>query len=119
MKAEEEMNAENAIKGAVGFFTIILVGALVSSLVGGLFGALVATVSPEFVAGLFEQKAEHGIVRYAFAIGMIWGVFIGAAASGFACLLAAAVKIMRIRLEYRKDRECLAAPAGGAAAPRP
>jgi hypothetical protein len=46
-------------------------------------------------------------------------VFIGAAASGFACLLAAAVKIMRIRLEYRKDRECLAAPAGGAAAPRP
>ncbi len=40
------MNAENAIKTAVGFFVVVLAGALLSALVGGAFGALVATVSP-------------------------------------------------------------------------
>ena len=99
------MNTENAVKGAVGFFVIILVGSLLSSFVGGVFGALVAIISPEFVSGLFSPKAEQGIVRYAFAVGMIWGVFIGAAVSGFACFLSAIIKILRIRLEYRKERE--------------
>ena len=98
------MNTESAVKSAIGFFVIMLVGALLSALVGGAFGALVATISPEFVTGLFSQKAEAGIVRYAFAVGMVWGVFIGAAVSGFACLLAAVIKILRIRLEYRKER---------------
>jgi hypothetical protein len=99
------MNTENAVKSAIGFFVIMMVGALVSALVGGAFGALVATISPEFVTGLFNRKADAGIVRYAFAVGMVWGVFIGAAVSGFACLLAAIIKILRIRLEYRKERE--------------
>ena len=36
------MNAENAIKTAVGFFVVVLVSALLSALVGGAFGALVA-----------------------------------------------------------------------------
>lgn len=99
------MNTGNAARTAVGFFVIMLAGSLLSSLVGGAFGALVATVSPEFVSGLFGQKAEAGIVRYAFAVGMIWGVFIGTAVSGFACLLAAVVKILRVRLEYRKKQE--------------
>lgn len=105
------MNTENALKGAVGFFLVMLAGTLLSALVGGAFGALVATISPEFVTGLFSQKAGEGIVRYAFAVGMIWGVFIGAAVSGFACFLAAVIKILRIRLEYRKERET-AASAG-------
>ncbi len=48
---------------------------------------------------------KQGIVRYAFAVGMIWGVFIGAAVSGFACFLAVVIKILRIRLEYQKGRE--------------
>ena len=103
------MNTENAVKTAAGFFVIMLVGALLSALIGGAFGALVATISPEFVLGLFSQKAEAGIVRYAFAVGMIWGVFVGAAVSGFACLLAAVLKIVRVRLEYRKEREELEA----------
>ena len=96
------MNTENAVRTAVGFFVVILVGALLAALVGGAFGALVATVSPEFVASLFNQKAEAGIVRYAFAVGMIWGVFIGAAVSGFACFLAAIIKILRIRFEHKQ-----------------
>ena len=98
------MNAENVIKTAVGFFVVVLVGALLSAFLGGAFGALVATVSPEFVSSLFSQKAEEGIVRYAFAVGMIWGVFIGAAVSGFACFLAAIIKILRIRFEQKKEQ---------------
>lgn len=97
------MTIENAVRTAVGFFVVILVGALLSALVGGVFGALVATVSPEFVSSLFSQKAEAVIVRYAFAVSMIWGVFIGAAVSGFACFLAAVIKILRIRFEHRKE----------------
>ena len=97
------MNTENTVRTAVGFFVVILVGALLSALVGGAFGALIAAVSPEFVSNLFSQKAEAGIVRYAFAVGMIWGVFIGAAVSGFACFLAAIIKILRIRFKHRKE----------------
>jgi len=99
------MNTEDTIRTAIGFFVIILLGALLSALVGGGFGAGVAAISPEFVAGLFSHKTEAGIVRYAFAVGMIWGVFIGAAVSGFACFLAVVIKILRIRLEYRKEQE--------------
>ena len=64
---------------------------------------MVATVSPEFVAGLFGHKAEAGIVRYAFAVGMVWGVFIGATVSGFACFLAAIIKILRIRFDHKSE----------------
>lgn len=98
------MNTENAVKTAMGFFFAILGGTLLSALVGGAFGALVATLSPEFVTGLFDKKAEAGIVRYAGAVGMIWGVFIGAAVSGFACFLAAVIKVLRIRFEHRKEQ---------------
>ncbi|MEI7901080.1 MAG: hypothetical protein WCK89_12580 [bacterium] len=99
------MNTENAVKTAIGFFVAILTGTLLSALAGGAFGALVATISPEFVTGLFDKKAEAGLVRYAFAVGMIWGVFIGAAVSGFACFLAAVIKVLRIRFESRKQQE--------------
>jgi hypothetical protein len=102
-KGNDLMNTENAVKTAVGFFVVVLVGALLSAVVGGAFGALVALVSPEFVRGLFGREAEAGIVRYAFAVGMIWGVFIGATVSGFACFLAAIVKILRIRFEHKKE----------------
>ncbi len=96
------MNTENAVKTAIGMFLIILIGALLSAFLGGAFGALVATISPEFVSGLFNPtKQEPGIVRYAFAVGMIWGVFIGAAVSGFACFLAAIIKISRIRADRK------------------
>lgn len=98
------MNLANTTRTAAGFFAIILAGSLLSALVGGGFGALVAAISPEFVAGLFSHRAEQGIVRYAFAVGMIWGVFIGAVASSFACFLATVIKIINIRLESRKAR---------------
>ena len=99
------MNTENAIKSAVGFFIIILLGALLSAIVGGLFGSVVALVSPEFVSGLVSAEAGTSIGRYAFAVGMMWGLFMGAGVSGFACLLAAVIKILRIRLEYQSQRQ--------------
>jgi hypothetical protein len=69
-----------------------------SSALGGAFGAVVALISPEFVASVrgFTMKEAPGIVRYAFALGMIWGLFIGGAASGFACFLAAVIKIIKV-----------------------
>jgi len=99
------MNTENSTKTALSFFGIILAGALLSALVGGGFGALVAVISPDFVKSLFCHNAENGLTRYAFAVGMIWGVFIGAAMSAFACFLAAVIKILRIRFEYQKNQE--------------
>jgi hypothetical protein len=99
------MNTDNAIKGSIWFFVIIVVGSLLSAFLGGAFGALVAAISPEFVKSLFGADAGESVVRYSFAVGMIWGVFIGAAVAGFACLLAAVIKILRIRFEFKKDQE--------------
>lgn len=98
------MNTENAIKSAIGFFVVIVVGALASAVLGGGFGALVAAISPGFVRSLFGVDLGESVVRYSFAVGMIWGVFIGAAAAGFACFLAAVIKILRIRFEFKKDQ---------------
>ena len=99
------MKSESTIRTAIGLFLMILVGALVSALLGGLFGALVALISPEFVSGLFHRAAEDALGRYAFAVGMIWGLFIGAIVSGFAALLAAVIKVVRVRLEYKRDHD--------------
>ena len=99
------MKTENGIRSAIGFFLIILCGALLSAIVGGVFAALIGIISPEFVSSLFGSDAAQSIVRYSFAVGMIWGLFIGAAVSGFACFLAAFIKILRIRFEYKKEQE--------------
>lgn len=91
-----------AVKTAGAYFLLILLGSLLASLLGGAFGALIAKVSPEFVKGLFSLKAdEGGIIRYAFSVGMIWGLFIGVVVSCFACLLTTVLKIIRLRIEHR------------------
>lgn len=96
------MKTENAIITAIGFFIIIMLGALAAAFVGGAFAAVIAVISPDLISGMFSNAPDHSIVRYSFAIGAIWGVFIGAAASGFACLLAAVIKIIKIRFEYSR-----------------
>lgn len=89
------------IKTAAGFFLVILLGALLSSFLGGLFAWIIAAISPEFVSGLFSLAKEEGSVgRYAITVGMIWGLFIGAAVSGFACLLSTLLKLIRLRIEH-------------------
>ena len=75
-------------------FLLILGAALLSALLGGLFGAGIAALSPELVSGLFSPKTDS-IVRYAAAVGAIWGVFIGAGAMVFGLAVAAVANWFR------------------------
>jgi len=78
------------------YFLYILVAALGSSALGGGFAALIALVSPEFVADFFPKAgaASDGVKRYAAAVGMVWGLFIGAAVMAFCLLLAVIHRII-------------------------
>jgi hypothetical protein len=78
------------------YFIFIVAGALVSSALGGVFACVVAFVSPEFVKGLFSPPAGSSLVRYAAAMGMIWGLFLGTAVMGFSLLLVTAVQVARL-----------------------
>jgi hypothetical protein len=73
---------------AIKNFLLILAAALLSAVLGGLFAAGIAVLSPEFVAGLFSPKTGS-LVNYAAAVGAVWGLFIGAAAMAFGLLVAA------------------------------
>jgi len=70
------------------YFLYILFAAIASSAVGGGFAYLIATVSPEFVADFFPRASGEGANRYAAAVGMVWGLFIGAVVMGFSLLLS-------------------------------
>jgi hypothetical protein len=72
----------------IGNFLLILAAALLSAVVGGLFGAGIAALSPEFVTGIFGRTIVN-LVQYAAAAGAVWGVFIGAGAMAFGLLVAA------------------------------
>ncbi len=78
------------------YFFYVLGAALLAALVGGLFAAIVALISPEFVKGLFSPTAGASLTRYAAAVGAIWGVFIGAAVMGFCLALVTFVQIARV-----------------------
>ena len=84
MKGRDEYG--RAVGVAAGFFIVVLAGSPVSVPVGGAFGALVAAISPEVVAGRFRRQTAQGVVRYARAVGMFWTLFLGAAACGVACI---------------------------------
>ena len=89
-------------KIAIGYFLLILVGSLLAAVLGGLFAMAISIISPEFIRGLFSVAHEGGLLtRYASTVGMIWGLFIGAAVSGFSCFLSVVLKIIRLRIEHR------------------
>ena len=69
-------------------FLLILAAGLGSAVVGGLFGAGIALLSPEFVSGLFSPKTGD-LARYAAAVGAVWGLFIGAGTMAFVIGVAA------------------------------
>jgi len=98
------MNPENTTRTAIAFFLIIFIGSIASSIGGGVFGAVIAMISPELIGNLFAPEAKAHLTSYSFAVGMIWGLFIGAAASSFACGLAAILKIIKIRLDYKNQK---------------
>src|SRR3974390_1671022 len=77
------------------YFIYVVGGALVSSVLGGLFACIVAAISPDFVKGLFSPPAGANLVRYAAAIGMIWGIFLGTAVMGFSLFLVTALQVTK------------------------
>jgi hypothetical protein len=90
------------VKTAIQLFGVVLGGALVSAILGGLFAMLVAVVSPEFVSGLFSLKENVSVSRYAFSVGMIWGLFIGAGVGGFVCGLSVLLGLIKLRIDFKK-----------------
>ncbi len=68
-------------------FLYILLAALISAVLGGLFGAGIASLSEDFVRSLFQPKTDN-LIRYAAAVGVVWGLFLGAGAMAFAILVA-------------------------------
>lgn len=79
----------------VKYFLCIVAGALASSVIGGLFALVVAMISPEFVRGLFSTAADANLPRYAAAVGMIWGIFLGTAVMAFSLLLVTVVQFAK------------------------
>lgn len=86
------------------FFFYILAGALLSSVIGGLFAAVIAFISPDFVKGLFSPAAGANLPRYAAAVGMIWGIFLGTAVMAFSLLLVTAVQVAKL-IKKRSDEK--------------
>ena len=78
------------------YFLYIVAGALVSSVLGGLFACVVALISPEFVTTLFGHATRGSLVRYAAGVGMIWGLFLGTAVMGFSLGLVTVVQVARV-----------------------
>ena len=76
-------------------FRFIVGAALGSSVVGGVFGVVVALVSPELVRSLSSSTAPESVVRYAAGLGMIWGLFLGVAVMGFSLLISTLVRLTR------------------------
>jgi hypothetical protein len=74
----------------------------VASVVGGLFGAAIATLSPEFVSGLLIPKGD-GLTRHAAAVGAIWGIFLGAGAMVFVIGAAAVANWFRPRPKEKQE----------------
>ncbi len=88
----------------IRYFLSILAGALASSVIGGLFAGVVALVSPDFVKGLFSPAAGADLPRYAAAVGMIWGIFLGTAVMAFSLLLVTALQVAKL-LKKRSDEK--------------
>lgn len=89
------------IRTAIQLFLAILGAALLSSLLGGAFGWLVAAISPEFAVSLFCLPVRN-IPGYAFAVGMVWGLFLGAAVGGLACSLTVILKAVALWVDATK-----------------
>ena len=79
----------------VRYFLTIVGAALGSSVLGGVFGAIVAVVSPEFVSGLASSPVPTSLTRWAAGMGMIWGLFLGTAVMGFSLLISTLVRLTR------------------------
>ncbi len=78
------------------YFLYIVGAALLSAMLGGVFAAGVAWISPEFVKGWFMPPSGSDPVRFAAALGMIWGLFLGTGVMGFCILVTTLVTIVKL-----------------------
>jgi hypothetical protein len=85
-------------------FLSIVGAALGSSILGGIFGCVVAVVSPEFVKSLTAPPETGSLVRYAAGLGMVWGLFLGTAVMAFSLLIAAVVRLTKA-LDANRSRD--------------
>ena len=76
-----------------------------SALVGGVFASAVALISPEFVKGLFSPPDGASLPRYAAAVGMIWGVFIGTSVMAFCLGLVTLAHIAKVLTKKKGEDE--------------
>lgn len=83
-------------------FLLIVLAALGSSILGALFAALVALVSPEFVRSLFSPPVTGSLTRYEAGLGMVWGLFLGTVVMAFSLLIVSLGKLARA-LDTRRD----------------
>jgi hypothetical protein len=86
------------------YFFYIVAGALASAVFGGLFACVVALVSSEFVRSLFSPPQDTELVRYAAAVGMVWGIFLGTAVMAFSLFLVTAVQVAKILKQKSEER---------------
>lgn len=77
-------------------FLYVVLAALGSSVLGALFGMGIAFISPDFVRGLFGTSETTDLTRYAAAVGMVWGLFLGTGVMGFTLALSTFVLSVRI-----------------------
>ena len=75
------------------YFLFVLGAAILACLIGGVFAAVAAMISPEFVVGLFAPPEGASLTRYPAAVGAIGGVFIGVGVMGFCPGLVTVVQI--------------------------
>jgi hypothetical protein len=89
------------------YFLYILGAAIASTVLGGAFACLIALVSPEFVKGLFTPVSEEGLLRYATAVGMIWGLFLGSGVMAFCLFLTTVQQVAasRFKKENKADKD--------------
>jgi hypothetical protein len=96
-------------------FTLITLAALGSAVLGGLFGALIGWLSPEFISLLTQPRPVSEPARFGAATGLVAGLFIGTAVMAFGLMIEAArawVKRLTPRAEGNTD--AVTAPERGA-----
>lgn len=78
------------------YFLYVLGAAMLASVVGGTFAAILGVISPEFVKSLFSPPEGTSLPRYAAAVGAIWGIFLGTGVMGFCLGLVTLVHIAKL-----------------------
>lgn len=89
------------------YFLYIVGAALLSSVLGGVFAAGVAWISPEFVKGWFMPPTGSDPVRFAAAPGMIWVLFLGTGVMGFCILVTTLTTIVKLLKKKTEDTATL------------